>query len=61
MCGLFLVSLQFYSSVHIVILAQIKTPFVCDQEAILTTSFLDTAAGNKNVFLSLCTQTDVSG
>lgn len=34
------------------ILAQMKTPFVCDQEAILTTSFLDTAAGDKSVFLS---------
>lgn len=51
-CALFLVCLQFYSSVHMMILAQIKPPFVCHQEAILTTSFLDTAAGDKRVFLS---------
>lgn len=51
-CAFFLICLQFYSSVRIMILAQIKTPFVCDQEAILTTSFLDTAAGDKSIFLS---------
>lgn len=33
------------------ILAQIKTPFVCDQGTVLTTSFLDSAAGHKSIFL----------
>lgn len=34
------------------ILAQMKTPFVCDQVATLTISFLDSAAGDKSIFLS---------
>lgn len=34
------------------ILAQIKTPFMCDQEAVLTSSLLDSAAGHKSIFLS---------